>query len=174
MRKRITSALLTLVMLLSLIPAMGTTAAAAEDTRPAPDRVQSYIAAPGFTATALNPNQAKFTYVEITSNTDKDGTKDGNMTATVKCVTVDAAIAQKIGYNGGSATVNSEELLNQLKDKLKASKDYYSPSKKALSFSSGSNGVRHQDIGRGTFRYLLSVEAYFNGTYYFDGAGINF
>ena len=34
MRKRITSALLTLVMLLSLIPAMGTTAAAADSTEP--------------------------------------------------------------------------------------------------------------------------------------------
>ena len=34
MRKRITSALLTLVMLLSLIPAMGTTAAAAAVSHP--------------------------------------------------------------------------------------------------------------------------------------------
>ncbi|MBU5457674.1 hypothetical protein, partial [Oscillibacter sp. MSJ-31] len=43
MRKRMTSLLLTLVMLLSLVPAMGVTASAADDTSYDPGSVRNYV-----------------------------------------------------------------------------------------------------------------------------------
>lgn len=91
----------------------------------------------------------------------------------MKCELVNANIAKRIGYNSGNPTVTDEGQLVELKSKLKLSDMYSIPSSKPLPFDKRykhDSDIFVGDIDNGTTRYLLSVEAYFNDTYYFDGA----
>lgn len=147
-----------------------------KNNRPAPDMVTSFTANADLKeATALKQGQAKFTWVEIYSDSNKwDPNAYNVITANVKCELVDANIAKRIGYNSGNPSVTSESLLSDLKIKLKSSDMYYRPSSGTVDFSLTGNEIGPSNIGKGTFRYLLTVEAYFNDTYYFDGAGVSF
>lgn len=146
------------------------------NNRPAPDVVKSYTSNAGNDETALRQGQAKFTWVEIYSDRDGWVSSDtyNEMTAKVRCEIVDANIAKRIGYNSGNPAVTDEGLLYDLKVKLKSSKMYHAPSERELNLKKYGNMISPATVGKGTFRYLLSVEAYFNDTYYFDGAGISF
>lgn len=177
MSMRLFSILLTLVMLAGVMPISATPAKAATDTyssRKAPESIITYIEEANTDRIALKQGQAKFTWVEFHSNgTDRESFRVSKVTSKMKCELVNANIAKRIGYNSGNPTVTDEGQLVELKSKLKLSDMYSIPSSKPLPFDKRykhDSDIFVGDIDNGTTRYLLSVEAYFNDTYYFDGA----
>ena len=93
MRKRITSLLLTLAMLLSLLPAMGVTASAADDTSYTQAEIRSY---------------ATFaTYLRSFDSRDLKLMEDIDYTVGIDDVSIDVIRNQKLDLNGHKITIDA-------------------------------------------------------------------
>ena len=93
MRKRMTSLLLTLVMLLSLVPAMGVTASAADDT--------SYIKA------EIRNYYTFATYLRSYDSRDLKLMEDIDYTVGINDLSIDVIRNQKLDLNGHKITINA-------------------------------------------------------------------
>ena len=95
MRKRMTSLLLTLVMLLSLLPAMGVTASAADDTSYTQAEIRNY---------------ATFaTYLRSYDSRDLKLMEDIDYTVGIDDVSIDVIRNQKLDLNGHKITINASK-----------------------------------------------------------------
>ncbi len=95
MRKRMTSLLLTLVMLLSLVPAMGVTASAADDT--------SYIKA------EIRNYYTFATYLRSSESRDLKLMEDIDYTVGINDLSIDVIRNQKLDLNGHKITINASK-----------------------------------------------------------------
>ena len=93
MRKRITSLLLTLVMLLSLVPAMGVTASAADDT--------------SYTQAEIRDYDTFATYLRSFDSRDLKLVEDINYTVGIKDVPINVIRNQKLDLNGHKITIDA-------------------------------------------------------------------
>ena len=95
MRKRMTSLLLTLVMLLSLVPAMGVTASAADDTSYKQAEIRNY---------------ATFaTYLRSYDSRDLKLMEDIDYTVGINDLSIDVIRNQKLDLNGHKITINASK-----------------------------------------------------------------
>lgn len=95
MRKRITSLLLTLVMLLSLVPAMGVTASAADDRSYTQAEIRNY---------------ATFaTYLRSYDSRDLKLMEDINYTVGINDLSIDVIRNQKLDLNGHKITIDASK-----------------------------------------------------------------
>lgn len=95
MRKRITSLLLTLAMLLSLLPAMGATASAADDTSYPQAEIRNY--------------DTFATYLRSFDSRDLKLEEDINYTIGIKDVSIDVIRNQKLDLNGHKITIDASK-----------------------------------------------------------------
>ena len=93
MRKRITSLLLTLAMLLSLLPAMGATASAADDT--------------SYTQAEIRDYDTFATYLRSFDSRDLKLVEDINYTVGIKDVPINVIRNQKLDLNGHKITIDA-------------------------------------------------------------------
>lgn len=93
MRKRITSLLLTLVMLLSLVPAMGVTASAAEDR--------------SYTEAEIRDYDTFATYLRSFDSRDLKLMEDIDYTVGINDVSIDVIRNQKLDLNGHKITIDA-------------------------------------------------------------------
>ena len=93
MRKRMTSLLLTLVMLLSLVPAMGVTASAADDTSYTKAEIRNYY--------------TFATYLRSFNSRDLKLMEDIDYTVGINDVSIDVIRNQKLDLNGHKITINA-------------------------------------------------------------------
>ena len=93
MKRRLTSWLLTLAMLLSLMPAMGVTASAADDTSYTQAEIRNY---------------ATFaTYLRSSDSRDLKLMEDIDYTVGIDDVSIDVIRNQKLDLNGHKITINA-------------------------------------------------------------------
>ena len=93
MRKRMTSLLLTLVMLLSLVPAMGVTASAADDT--------------SYTKAEIRNYDTFATYLRSYDSRDLKLMEDIDYTVGINDLSIDVIRNQKLDLNGHKITINA-------------------------------------------------------------------
>ena len=93
MRKRITSLLLTLVMLLSLVPAMGVTASAADDTSYTQAEIRNYY--------------TFATYLRSYESRDLKLMEDIDYMVGINDLSIDVICNQKLDLNGHKITINA-------------------------------------------------------------------
>lgn len=93
MRKRMTSLLLTLVMLLSLVPAMGVTASAADDR--------------SYTEAEIRNYDTFATYLRSYDSRDLKLMEDINYTVGINDLSIDVIRNQKLDLNGHKITINA-------------------------------------------------------------------
>ena len=93
MRKRMTSLLLTLVMLLSLVPAMGVTASAAEDR--------------SYTQAEIRNYKSFESYLRSSDSRDLKLMEDINYTVGIDDVSINVIRNQKLDLNGHKITINA-------------------------------------------------------------------